>query len=87
MENTTLRCERIAIRDNDHHWQWFGPAVHFTLQGGFERPLKWASSYAVIESMCQDLVKQHGLEYCKEHVQIVEAPSEQVYALIDMETL
>lgn len=87
MENITLTCKRLAVRDKDHRWQWFGPPVHFTLQGGFEHPLKWGTSYAVLESMCQDLVKQYGLEYCKEHATVVEAPSEHAYELIDMEIL
>lgn len=87
MENITIRCERIAIRDKDHRWQWFGPPVHFTVQGAFERPRQWGTSHAVIESMCRDAVKQYGLEYYKEHAQIVEAPSEQAYELVDMETL
>ncbi len=80
LNNPTLTCKRVAVKLPGKTWGWFGPPVHFKLKGWLEYPLQWYTANAVLESMCEGAVKEYGFENCK----IIEAPSEEVYELVDL---
>lgn len=88
MDNITLSCKRIAIKPPEESWQWYGPIVPFTVQGSLEDP-PWYTANRILENMCEDVVKLHGLDWFKDkdHAKIVYAPNEQAIEKVDLEAL
>lgn len=88
INNTPLTIKRIAIRPPSQRWQWFGPPIHFTLNGFLEEP-KWYIAHCVIESMCAEIVEIYGLDFIKnaENARIIEAPNEHALELVDLRML
>lgn len=87
MLNPTLVCKRIAVQPRPGAvWEWFSPAVHYTVRDRFGYVQGLPPDYyanQVLECYCQQAIAQYPIT----QVVIVEVPSADVYERFDMTTL
>lgn len=81
--NTVLELERpmyyqrIAIKpDANGPWQWFGPPIAFSVA-------HWYTATIQIEALARQAMLQHELNPLRQ-MKLVQAPKEEVHALVDM---